>query len=335
MKNITIGVIGSGAWGTALANCLSHNNKIVTIWCRREEIARDINNNKRNSNSLPQIMLHEELVATCNLVDVANCDIVLLAVPTQYIRDIAKLLSYKLSEKTPVVLCSKGIERKTLCLPSDVIKEFLPSSPIAVLSGPTFAMEVAMGLHSAVTLACEKENISKLLIEALHCRNIRPYISNDIIGVQIGGALKNIIAIACGVLDGLNQGENSKAAIVSRGLTEMIRLAEALGGKKYTLMGLSGLGDLVLTCNSMQSRNFSLGKNIAGGKKIQQYLSSKNSVAEGAYTAAAAINLSKKNNLQLPIIEAVHSLIEGKSSLENIILDLVNRPIKNESDWEN
>lgn len=335
MENITIGIIGSGAWGTALANCLSHNNKKVILWCRREEIAKDINNNNKNSNSLPEITLHEDLLATCNLVDVANCDIVLLAVPTQYIRKIANLLSYKLSEKTPVVLCSKGIERKTLCLPSNIISEFLPSSPIAILSGPTFALEVAMGLHSAVTLACDNKRTRNFLVKALHCKNIRPYISNDIIGVQIGGALKNIIAIACGVLDGLNQGENSKAAVISRGLTEMIRVAEALGGKKQTLMGLSGLGDLVLTCNSIQSRNFSLGKHIASGKKIKQYLSSKNSVAEGAYTAAAAINLSKKNNLKLPIIEAVHSLIEEKNSLENIILDLVNRPIKNENDWEN
>ncbi len=332
MTITNIGIVGSGAWGTALATSLAANGREVILWGRKSEIVDSINATHLNPLSLPGIALAPSLKATRNSADLRNTSMLMFAVPTQHLRGVCNLFTDEIKKDTSLVVCSKGIERKTCRMPVDIVKDCLPNTQVSVLSGPTFAHEVAQGLPAAITLACTENDEGHLVIGALSSPTLRPYLSNDLVGVQLGGALKNVIAIAAGIVYGCSLGENARAAIISRGLSETMRLGVALGAKPETLMGLSGLGDLVLTCSSPKSRNFSLGVAIAKGSKAADYLAEQRTVAEGAFTAEAAVALAARYDVELPITTAITMLLEGQVPVKELIDNLLSRPLRSEND---
>ncbi len=327
-----IGIIGAGAWGTALGITAAKAGSEILIWAREPEVVRGINNEHENKTYLTGIKLSSKIKATNSLEEAAKQDLILLVVPTQFMRGTCAELQKYLNKSTPIVICSKGIEQKSGTLLDAVIKDTLPQNPLAVLSGPTFAHEVAQGVPTALTLACENEEIGKNIIKAIGTSYFRPYLSKDIKGALVGGAIKNVLAIACGIIEGKKLGDNARAALLTRGLAEMARLTAALGGKQETLMGLSGLGDLVLTANSMQSRNFSLGFELGQGKSLNEILESRNSVAEGVYTASAVIKTASDLKLEMPICSAVNDIVSTNKNVNEIIENLLNRPFKTEVD---
>lgn len=326
-----ISVIGSGAWGTALAQMLSFSNRRILLWARESGVVEDINKFKRNELFLPGIKLASNLNATNDLADAAKADLILLVVPAQYARSVLEELSLFVSPNTPTLICTKGIEIGTSALMSEVLVEILPTSLVAVMSGPAFAGEVAKGLPTAVTLACKDEMLGRTIMHTIGSIHFRPYLSGDVIGSQIGGALKNVIAIACGIVEGRQLGDNARAATMTRGLMEMIRYGNARGGEANTLLGLSGLGDLTLTCNSIKSRNMSLGVEIGNGRNIKDILSERNSVAEGAYTVAALSNPDNPHFVEMPICQAVDRIINKGEDISVVIEDLLSRPFKTEN----
>lgn len=323
-----IGVIGAGAWGTALAQMLSTDGRDVLIWAYEPEVVEAINTDHRNPVFLPSAELNSNIRATGDLGDLASLETLLCVTPAQVM---GRVLSGLTRAPRDLVLCSKGIEAGTGRLMNDVAREAVPDTQIAVLSGPTFAHEVAAGLPTAVTLACEggREQWQRLS-PAIARPAFRPYYSDDVTGAEIGGAIKNVLAIACGVVDGLELGQNARAALIARGYAEMQRFGEALGAQAETLSGLCGLGDLVLTCSSTSSRNFSLGKalgaNKGGGKSAAELMSDRLTVAEGAHTAPVLAELAESRRIAMPITLAVNAILKGEEPRE-IVARLLARPL--------
>jgi len=332
MSNLeTIGVIGGGAWGTALAQTLVAAGREVVLWAREPEVVADISGQHANGTFLPGVSLDPRLEATGDLAVATARDIVLLVSPAQHVRSTAKAMTASLKPGTPVVICAKGIEQSTGELLADILTEALPAAVPAILSGPSFAADVARGLPTAVTLATPDPSAGPALAEALSSRHFRIYWTNDLIGTQLGGAIKNVLAIAAGIVDGRGLGASAHAALVTRGFAEMRRLAEALGARSDTLMGLSGLGDLLLTCGSPQSRNMSLGRALGQGQSLQAVLGSRRSVAEGVYTAEAAVRLATERAIEMPIAASVRAIVAGESTIDDVIAGLMSRPLKAEA----
>ena len=326
-----IGIIGAGAWGTALAQSSRQAGCETVLWSFEPEVAKSINKNHENETYLPGIKLDPGIRATAVLEEAAATDAVLLVVPAQFMRGVASQLSETLARDTPVVVCAKGIEQNSAALMSEVVADTLPGRPIVVLSGPTFAAEVASGLPTAITLATRDKVVGEELTEALGTQKMRPYVSDDVIGAEIGGAVKNVLAIACGVTEGRGFGDNARAALITRGLAEMTRLCVAKGGKAETMMGLSGLGDLTLTCSSSQSRNYSLGEALGKGQTLDKVLASRNSVAEGVTSAAAVATLARRLGIEMPITEAVAGIVSGAVTVDAAIEGLLARPFQSEA----
>lgn len=325
------GIVGAGAWGTALGLALLRAGRSVTLWARRAEVAEAMNRTRENKACLPGIALDPALRATANEADLAACDAILLVTPAQHVRATGLRFAGKLKNGAPLILCAKGIEQATLALMNEVAATTLPSHPIAVLSGPTFAAEVARGLPTAVTLACEDEMLAKRLAEAIGSRAFRPYATTDVVGAEIGGAIKNVLAVACGIAEGRGMGDNARASIITRGLHELARLGVACGGSAETFMGLSGLGDLVLTCSGKQSRNMSLGIALGQGHPLAAILAERHSVAEGVFTAAAAVELAARKKIEMPIATAVDAILNHGASIDASIAALLARPFSTES----
>ncbi|PZQ45256.1 MAG: glycerol-3-phosphate acyltransferase [Micavibrio aeruginosavorus] len=326
----TIGIIGGGAWGTALAQSLAQTGKHVVIWAREEDLVTSINNKHENISYLPGVTLHENITATGSLSVAARAEALLIVTPAQFLRTTLQSLKPDLRPDQPLVICAKGVEIESGMLLSQIAQEIVPESPIAILTGPTFAAEIARGLPSAVTLAMKDKGVAEKLAEDLSSRSLRMYASDDIIGAQVGGAVKNVIAIACGIIEGKKLGDSARAALVTRGLAEIARLATALGAKKETLMGMCGVGDMILTCSSMQSRNFSLGVALGQGKTLQEILAQRNSVTEGVYTAKALVTMAKNNAVEMPVSEAVHKCLTEGADVDDIIVKMLDRPTRSE-----
>ncbi len=323
-----IGVIGAGAWGTALALAARRAGREVVLWARDPELAREINARHENARYLPDVPLDAEIRATASLAEAAACDALLLVTPAQAQREIAGQLAPHLGPARPLVICSKGIERGTGLLMTEVLAEVLPGRAAAVLSGPTFALEVARGLPTAVTLAAEDAALGAVLVKALGSRSFRPYLSDDPLGAQIGGAVKNVIAIACGIVTGRGLGDNARAALITRGLAEVVRLGRARGARPETLMGLSGLGDLTLTCSSRLSRNYSLGVALGEGETLEALMAGRRSVAEGVFSAEATLALARKLGVEMPIAAGVDAILNQGAPIEAAIEALLARPFR-------
>ncbi len=323
-----IGVIGAGAWGTALAQALAGDGSSVTLWAREPELVAEINTHRTNSLFLPSARLAESIHATGDIAELASLPVLLAVVPAQFLGPVLGQLP---AGARDLVLCAKGIEAGSGRLMSDVAAALAPAASIAVLSGPTFAHEVAAGLPTAVTLACGGGEAQWQRLAPLLARPaLRPYYSNDVIGAEVGGAVKNVLAIACGVVEGLGLGQNARAALIARGYAEMLRFGLALGARPETLSGLCGLGDLVLTCSSTSSRNISLGKALGEGMRAAEALSGKNSVAEGAATAPVLGDLAVQRGIDMPIVAAVCRLLAGDAPAGAVVADLLARPLKAE-----
>jgi glycerol-3-phosphate dehydrogenase (NAD(P)+) len=327
----TIGIIGGGAWGTALAQNFANAGKSVVIWAREEDVVTSINKNHENTLFLPNIKLHDNISATGSLSVAARADALLIVTPAQHLRSTLETLKPDLTDDKPLVICAKGVEINSGLMLSQIATEVCPRSPLAILTGPTFAAEIARGLPSAVTLAMKNKDEAEKLTTALNTRSLRMYASDDIIGAQIGGAVKNVIAIACGVIEGKKLGDSARAALVTRGLAEIARLGAALGAKKETLMGMCGVGDLLLTCSSMQSRNFSLGYELGQGESLESILAKRNSVTEGVHTAKALAVMAKSNAVDMPISEAMNACLSEGASVDAVIEKMLDRPIKAEA----
>ncbi len=327
----SVGVIGGGAWGTALAIVAVRAGLDTLLWAHEAETIAAINEHHENRGFLPGVPLDSALRATDDFAMLADLDFLLLVCPAQHLRATSRALSDYIPTDRPVVICAKGIEQESGSLMSDVLAETMPVNPIAILSGPTFAIEVARGAPSAVTLACESDVIGEQIVRAIGQATFRPYWSDDIIGAQIGGAVKNVLAIASGIVAGKKLGRNARAALITRGMAEMIRFGLAKGAEKETLMGLSGLGDLILTCSSTTSRNMSLGKAIGEGAPLHEILGSRNSVSEGVYTASVVHKIATDLGIDLPISSAVHHILNEGADVGNVIEILLNRPFTKET----
>ncbi|MBU2580961.1 MAG: NAD(P)-dependent glycerol-3-phosphate dehydrogenase [Alphaproteobacteria bacterium] len=322
----SVGVIGGGAWGTALAQTMALAGRDVVLWAYEHDTVREINEHHINRVFLPGVTIEKNVIATGKLAEVAACDVILLVPPAQHLRRIASDLAGHIPEGRPVVVCAKGIEQATGRLMGEVVAEALPRALHADLSGPSFAADVARGLPAAVTLACSNEAAGRELADGLGYRNFRIYWTSDTIGVELGGAVKNVLAIAAGIVDGKALGASAHAALVTRGFAELRRLGESLGARPETLMGLSGLGDLILTCSSPQSRNMSLGRALGQGRTIKEVMGERRAVTEGVFTAAAVMRIADERNIDLPICAAVHGIVEDRLSVDDAIEGLMTRP---------
>ena len=321
-----IGVIGGGAWGTALAQVAAGDGAPVLLWAREDEVVAGINAAHENPVFLKGVPLSPAIRATGDLADLAGLDALLVVAPAQHVRAV---LSAAPVGATPLVLCAKGIEAGTRLLVGEVAREVAPQAPLAVLSGPTFAHEVAAGKPTAVTIACEDEALRARLADRLAGPAFRTYGSADVIGAEIGGAVKNVLAIACGVVEGAGLGLNARAALIARGFAEMTRFGIARGAQAETLTGLSGLGDLVLTCSSTNSRNFSLGVGLGQGRSAAELLADRRTVAEGAHTAPVLREAAAAAGVDMPVTEAVNALLTGAPVVE-VIEALLARPLREE-----
>ena len=330
MQFKSAGVIGAGAWGTALAQVAGWAGLDVLLQAREPEVVESIRARRVNEAFLPGIVLDDHVSVTSDLADLGACDLILAVPPAQHMRSTLTAFAAHHRAGVPVILCSKGIERGSLKLMTDVLAETLPAAPAAVLSGPSFAGEVARGLPSAVTLACADEALGEELMWTLSAPGFRPYLATDLIGAEVGGAIKNVLAIACGMAEGRGLGRSAHAALITRGFAEMTRMGVALGGQAETVAGLCGLGDLVLTCSSPQSRNMSLGLALGQGQTVEQALAGKRSVAEGYESAPAVRELAAKMGVDMPISLAVAALLNGETTVEAVIDSLLSRPLKAE-----
>jgi glycerol-3-phosphate dehydrogenase (NAD(P)+) len=327
MKLERLGVIGGGAWGTAMAQVVASDGSEALLWAREPEVVEAVNRDHANPLFLPNVPLSPQVRATGDLDALGDCDALVVVVPAQFLRSVVAGLP---RTDAPLVLCAKGIEAGSRQLMSEVAAEAAPGAPIAVLSGPTFAHEVAAGLPTAITLACADEAVGQRLAERLRRPGFRPYLSQDVVGAEIGGAVKNVLAIACGVVEGAGLGQNARAALISRGFAEMTRFGMARGARPETLAGLSGLGDLVLTCSSTSSRNFSLGKGLGQGTPAAELLRDRRTVAEGAATAPVLAEAAKAAGVDMPIVDAVCALLEGQATVKDVVAALLARPLKQE-----
>jgi len=325
-----IGIIGGGAWGTALAVTARRAGRDVILWARETDVVAAINERHENPLFLPGIAIDAAIAATGELAAAASANAVLLAVPAQHLREIAGSLAPSLRPGAAVVICAKGVEEKTGALMSEAAAAVLPGAKLAILSGPTFAGEVARGLPTAVTLATADQALGRAVIAALGTRSFRPYLSDDMVGAEIGGAVKNVLAIACGIVAGRRLGDNARAALITRGLAEMVRLARVKGGRPETLMGLSGLGDLTLTCTGLQSRNHSLGFALGEGKSLAAILGTRRSIAEGVSSAAAVGALARRLGVDMPIVAAVDAILHRAADIDETIAGLLARPFRAE-----
>lgn len=323
-----LGVIGGGAWGTALAQVGASGGRPVALWALEPEVVESVNDRQENELYLPGMRLDPGIRATADLEDLAECGAWLVVTPAQHMR---KVLEAAPGTATPLVLCSKGIEEGSGELLHRVAASACPGVPIAVLSGPTFAHEVAAGLPTAVTLAAEDQSLAEQLRDRLARPTFRIYLSDDVAGAEIGGAVKNVLAIACGVVAGKGLGENARAALIARGFAEMTRFGLSNGAKRETLAGLSGLGDLVLTCSSTSSRNFSLGKGIGEGRSAAELMADRRTVAEGAFTAPVLARLARERGIDMPIVAAVDNLLGGRASVDEVLGELLSRPPRPEA----
>ena len=324
------GVVGGGAWGTALAQVCARAGLETVLWAREREVVDGVNKTHENALFLPGVTLDGAIRATHDYVDLARSDLVLAVSPAQHLRSTLEGLKPHIDRGLPVVLCAKGVEQGSLKLMTEVLAETAPEAAPAVLSGPSFAGEVARGLPTAVTLACPDEGLGRRLAEAIATPAFRPYLAQDTIGAEAGGAVKNVLAIACGVVEGRGLGRSAHAALITRGFAEMTRLAVALGAQAETLAGLCGLGDLVLTCSSPQSRNMSVGLALGRGETLDQALSGKLSVAEGVASAPAVRALAAKKGVEMPICQAVAALLAGEAGIDEAIGGLLSRPLRDE-----
>ncbi len=327
-------VLGGGAWGTALANLLAENtNKPVYLWSYEKEVANTINSKLINKKYLPSKKINKKIIASSSLPKF-YISVVFVVIPSQYIFDFFKKFEkYFINNKKNVynfIICSKGIDLKRKKLLSDIVKKFFPKSNIAILSGPSFAIDVLNEKPTAVTLATKSPKLASISLNLLSNRYFRVYLSKDIIGVQINGAMKNILAIAAGLTEGLRLGENARAAILARGIKEIIRLTVAFGGKKETVLGLSGIGDIVLTCVSKSSRNYKLGLMLGEGQDLKDILQKSNHVAEGLENIKVVYYLKKKYKVNMPILTAIYNVLVKKYSFDKVIQQLLSRPIKDE-----
>ncbi len=321
-----IGVVGGGAWGTALAQVAAAGGDTL-LWARDPAVVAAINDRRENPVYLPGIALSPAIRATSDLAALADCDAWLLVTPAQHLRAV---LTAAPPVDRPLVLCAKGIEAGSRLLMSEVAADVRPDAPVAVLSGPTFAHEVARGLPTAVTLAADNSSVGAALTARLARPAFRPYHADDVIGAEIGGAVKNVLAIACGVVEGRGLGQNARAALISRGFAEMTRFGLARGGRAETLAGLSGLGDLVLTCSSTRSRNFSLGVGLGQGRAAAALLADRRTVAEGAHTAPVLRDAAEAAGIDMPITEAVCALLAGNAAIDDVVEGLLSRPLRSE-----
>jgi glycerol-3-phosphate dehydrogenase (NAD(P)+) len=324
------GVIGGGAWGTALAQVCARAGREVTLWARESEVVDAVNTAHENAIFLKGVPLDPLIRATGDLSDLAGSDLILAVPPAQHMRATLGAFAAHARDGLPILLCSKGVEQGTLKLMTDVLAETIPQAQPAVLSGPSFAGEVARGLPTAVTLACADPGCAEGLGEAIATPTFRPYFAVDMIGAEAGGAVKNVLAIACGIVEGRGLGRSAHAALITRGFAELTRLAVALGGEPETVAGLCGLGDLVLTCSSPQSRNMSVGLALGQGQTLEQALSGKLTVAEGVASAPAVRQLAAKLQVETPICEAVAAILAGEVGVDDAIRGLLSRPLREE-----
>lgn len=323
-------VIGAGAWGTALALAAFRAQLKTSLWSISPEEVDAINQQHENVLRLPGIPLAPSLWATTNPQEIAEADSIILAPPAQFMRSTCATFSKVLPSHIPLIIASKGIENETAFLMSEVVREFFPQNPLLVLSGPSFASDVAKKLPTAVTLAAETMALSQKMASLLNSQFFRLYASDDIIGVQLGGACKNIIAIACGMIEGRGLGDNARAALVSRGLTEIARLGCAMGAKLETFLGLSGVGDITLTSLSAQSRNKTFGLSLGKGENLKELLAKKATLTEGVFTVSGTVKLAEKYNVEMPITFAMDAILNKGKTLETLIEDLLSRPLTSE-----
>ena len=332
----SLGVIGGGAWGTALAQTAAAAGRRVTLWARDAQVVDAVNRDHRNPAYLSEVALEPTIRATDDLAEAAAADAVLLVIPAQALRDVVARLAADLGDGVPLVICAKGIEQTTGKLMSEAAAEAAPGRPIAVLSGPTFAAEVVRGLPTAVTLATADAALGEALVRAIGRPTFLPYYSDDVVGAEIGGAVKNVLAIASGIVDGRGLGENARAALISRGLAEMMRFGLAKGGRPETLMGLSGLGDLVLSCTSVTSRNYALGRELGlesgQGRSLDEILGARRTVTEGVWTARALPELAGRLGVEMPIADAVKSVLHEGADVDAAIAGLLARPFTTETE---
>jgi glycerol-3-phosphate dehydrogenase (NAD(P)+) len=324
----TLGIVGGGAWGTALANAAAGSGKTVILWMRDAGEAAAAELSRVNERHLPGIRLLDSVGVTSRPGTLAGADLILLAVPAQAIRSALRFVSEALPRQVPLVLCAKGIERGTGLFPTEVVREIRPDASVAVLSGPSFAVDVARGLPTAVALAAETADTAEWIAAALSGPALRVYHGTDVGGVEIGGAGKNVLAIAVGVVDGLRLGESAKAALTARGFAELNRFAAAYGAKPETLMGLSGLGDLVLTCSSAQSRNFAFGRKL--GQGLAPSVAAGGKLVEGAFTASALLELARARDVDMPVSAAVEAILSGTLPVKAVAETLMARPLRPE-----
>ena len=322
-----LGVIGGGAWGTALAQVVATGGRDTLLWAREPEVVEAVNAGHENRLFLAGQRLDPAIRATADLADLERCDAWLVVTPAQHM---GAVLAAAPPCGKPLILCSKGIDERSGQLLHDVARHACPGAPVAVLSGPSFAAEVAAGLPTAVTLAAEDGPLGEDLRQRLALPAFRIYLSDDLIGAEIGGAVKNVLAIACGVVAGKGLGENARAALIARGFAEMTRFGLDYGARRETLAGLSGLGDLVLTCSSTSSRNFSLGKGIGEGRAPAELLADRRTVAEGAFTAPVLARLAAQRGIDMPIVAAVDGLLAGRASVDEVLEQLLARPLRAE-----
>ena len=325
-------VLGAGAWGTSIANLLAENcNKKVFLWAFEKKVSNSINKNQINTQFLPKIKLNKNIVAVSNFRGISPTYI-FIVVPSQFVFSITKnyadSISKKNKEKISIVICSKGFDLKRRLLLSDVLRPIFSLKKIAVLSGPSFANLVAKRKPTAVTLASKNSNLSKKVRDLLINKEFRVYISNDIIGVQINGAIKNILAIAAGITDGLGYGENARAAIICRGINEIEKVSLAFGGKKQTTLSMSGIGDIFLTCSSASSRNYAFGFMIGKGEDKNNILKKNNNVTEGLENAKSLFLIKKKYNLDTPILDSVYKILVKDHPVKKVANLLLARPLK-------
>ncbi|PYF01892.1 glycerol-3-phosphate dehydrogenase (NAD(P)+) [Rhodopseudomonas faecalis] len=323
----SIAVLGGGAWGTALAQTCARAGRKVMLWEHDAGNAQQLAN-ARESLFLPGVKLEPAIQVTRDLAEAARADAILLVIPAQVLRAVVSQLAPLIAPRTPLIACAKGIERGTHRFMTEIIAECAPEAVPAILSGPSFAADVARGLPTAVTIAATDAAVAEALAQAINCGSFRPYHSTDVRGVELGGATKNVLAIAAGIVEGKKLGASALAAMTTRGFAELVRFGKAYGAKTETMMGLSGLGDLILTCGTPQSRNFSFGMALGKGESVDT--ASHGKLAEGAFTAPVLLEMAHAKNIEMPISEAVAAVLAGQTTVDAAIGALLTRPLKSE-----